>query len=155
VPVDLYRTVKMSQIHPAVRGLTATQFSAVVPLFCAALTLEEAEDPPFYMNSQGRVLLRGASLSCFCSTKTSSIMPWEDVTNEEPIGESHVPLDNFQNTYSGVGGNPFGILHTSKLYESGPSKLELFDSKKFKDESTKKRSSGILIRASSSRKERI
>jgi hypothetical protein len=48
VPVDLYRRVKLSQIHPAVHSLTPTSLSAVVPLYCAALT--KKEDPPFYTN---------------------------------------------------------------------------------------------------------
>jgi hypothetical protein len=45
VPVDLYRTVKFSQVHPAVEvehDSTQLQFTNVAPLFCASLNEQEA-----------------------------------------------------------------------------------------------------------------
>jgi hypothetical protein len=133
-PVDLYRTVKMSQIHPTVRSLNPTAFCAVVPLYCAALTEAEAKYPPYYTDRKGRVSIRGASLCCGDPyTDTSLIMPWDEVTEEEQTGESHVPLVNFGDTFNtNVTENSFGILHTSTIYKAGPKAINKFDSKELK-----------------------
>jgi hypothetical protein len=65
VPTDLFRSVKLTQIHPAVDSDPGNNngFTHVSPLFCAALTPPESEDPPFFMLG-GRVAVRGASLQC-------------------------------------------------------------------------------------------
>lgn len=47
VPVDLLRTVSLSQIHPMVKiGADNPPFSEVAPIFCAALSDQEAGYPP-------------------------------------------------------------------------------------------------------------
>jgi len=51
-------------------------------------------------------------------------MPWVDISkDEEETGQFHLNLGNqaFQGTYKDVkNGTLFGILHTNKLYASGP-----------------------------------
>jgi hypothetical protein len=91
----------MSQIHPAVRSLNPTAFCAVVPLYCAALTEAEAKYPPYYTDRKGRVSIRGAPLCCGDPyTDASSIMPWDEVSEEEQKGGSHVPLDIFTGSFN-------------------------------------------------------
>ena len=82
------RTIKLSQIHPAVRTRNAelSQFTEVVPLYCAALTENEADYPPyFYCIGNNAVQIRGASLQWYNRFDTeTTIMPWEDIfANEE------------------------------------------------------------------------
>jgi hypothetical protein len=133
VPVDLYRTVKLSHIHPAVRSLIPTAFTQVSPLFCAALTMKEAVNPPFYTDL-GRVSVRGASLTCCDRTEASTTMPWDDVTAEEKKGEHLVCLDNFRGSYTlPVAEDSFGILKTSRCYKPvSNDAIALFNSKEYK-----------------------
>jgi hypothetical protein len=117
VPTDLFRTVKMDQIHPAVDSdpENNNRFTRVSPMFCAALAPLESIDLPFYMKG-GRIMVRGASLICHDGAVVANFAPSDEVTETEPMNTlMKIPLDDvkFQNTYDG--GTEFGILHTSML----------------------------------------
>jgi hypothetical protein len=133
VPTDLFRTVKMNQIHPAVESDPGknNEFARVSPLFCAALTPSESKDPPFYMQG-GRVMIRGASLFYGDKSVQATVAPADEVTETEPMDTlMRIPLDDvkFQNTYDAE--TEFGILHTSLLnYFLGLAMFPLFPASK-------------------------
>jgi hypothetical protein len=80
--LDLYRTINLSQIHPALRTRNAelSRFTEVVPLYCAALTEKKADYPPYFTNGNNAVQIRGASLHWYKRFDTeTTIMSWEDI----------------------------------------------------------------------------
>jgi hypothetical protein len=132
VPTDLFRTVKLGEIHPAVDSDPGNQFTRVSPLFCAALTPPESEDPPFYMQG-GRVLVRGASLRCGDTSVPATFGPADEAkaTDQTDKLDRRMPLNDpvFQNTYGAD--TEFGILHTSVLNQTVVTTVDpLFVSKK-------------------------
>jgi hypothetical protein len=119
VPTDLFRNVKLNQIHPVVDSDPECHngFTRVSALFCTALTPSESEDPPFYMHSTNRVVVRGASLECAdTSVPAATVRPADEVTATEPR-LTRIPLNDivFQNTHD-VNAE-IGILRTSYLYK--------------------------------------
>jgi hypothetical protein len=118
VPTDLFRSVKLTAIHPAVDSDPGNSngFTRVSPLFCATLTPLESEDPPFYMQG-GRVMVRGASLQCDdTSIPAATVRPADDMTATEPP-LTRIVLDDivFKGTYDV--NTEIGVLHTSYIYK--------------------------------------
>jgi hypothetical protein len=103
VPTDLFRTVTLLGIHPGVDAEPGNEFSRVSPLFCAALSQSESQDPPFHMQG-GRVMVRGASLTCRDFSIPATIGPTDDVEADEPHTLMRIGLDDdvFKNTYQEV-----------------------------------------------------
>lgn len=141
VPVDLYRTVKLSQIHPVVKADIPSPFTEVVPLFCASFQEKESVHPPFRrslsdLNKSGRTLFSGASLRACDEYREVAENPWDDVTREENKMGHQVDLGTLDGTYrrstTAEGGPSVGILRSTKLYTT--TGAERFNNLQLKEE---------------------
>lgn len=141
-PVDLYRTVKFSQVYPVVKASIPSQFTAVVPLYCASLEEGESKSPPYRrtecdLRKSGRVVFVGASLQCIDDFNGDAAHdPWSEVSKEENKAGRQVDLETLQGTYQeSKNAEPVGILGSSKLYTVNG--VEMFDNQKLKDDKGK------------------
>jgi len=116
-PVDLFRHVKFSQVHPGVRvSHDRKQFTEVAPLFCASLNGKQEKEYPHFRVVAKNVKVHGASLfGCDAYTLETSLMPWDEITPEEPTGDfclSRPTLDSVEKEPT-----EFGILRAPNLLD--------------------------------------
>lgn len=139
--LDLYRTINLSQIHPALRTRNAelSRFTEVVPLYCAALT--EKKRIILRILLMATMLCRFAVLLCtgtnVSTRKPQSCRGKTFFANEEK-GCTCVNLEHedIRNSYDSS--SSFGILHIAKLYSTvSVDSIERFDYKETKEPDSK------------------
>jgi hypothetical protein len=145
VPVNLFRRVPPSKIHPAV--VTATEpgdnnaLSSRSPLFCASFAQDEYNEFPFAgSGGEGNVQCCGISLEytrdgqAFDPNANGHNYPWTPMTDTEQNNRRlSIKLDQ-GNAFTAPPTSPWRYLHATQLHETEP-----YAEAKVADEVTRKR----------------
>jgi hypothetical protein len=120
-PIDLFRLVEPSKLHPAVASTNPNALSSHASLLCAAFKEEEYPANPFDASgANGSIKSHGVSLNCGSGTTTfhkdSNSLPWQDILSNEQQGEFGVDVvSNFTAHPSS-----FGYLAPAEIYNPAP-----------------------------------
>jgi hypothetical protein len=154
VPINLFRRVPPSKIHPAV--VTATEpgdtgnnaLSLRSPLFCASFADDEYKELPFESTGgEGNVECCGISLGyslegqAFDPTADGHNYPWQPMDNLEQRGRLSIQLD--QDDSFTAAPSPWRYLHCTELQNTEPNALPAVP-----DEFTRKKSTGNVAKRS-------
>jgi hypothetical protein len=128
VPVNLFRRVPPSKIHPAV--VTAGDnnvLSSRSPLYCGSFAADEYNEFPFEgTGGEGNVECCGISLGysldgqAFDPNANGHNYPWMPMSNFEQKRRLSIQLDQ-GNVFTAPPSSPWRYLHTTQLHRSEPS----------------------------------
>jgi len=112
-PIDLFRRVEMTKLHPTVASVNPSPLSSRAAAVCAAFKHSEYPDNAFSASgSDGSVVSHGVSLNC--GSETSTFDPAISTLREdEPKGEFGVDLPAHFTPHK----SSFGYLVPAEIYE--------------------------------------
>lgn len=126
VPIDLFRRVPPSKIHPAVESQPGNQLSKRSPLFCASFREDEYRATPYEKNrKQGNVECDGISLGYNLEDDRQFAVaggdkyPWVDMDETDQKGRVSLQLEG-DDSFTPATSN-WGYLHNSPMTrQDGP-----------------------------------